>query len=108
MAIKKDYTIETEDNSYGDITELDWYKESKERLHKGGIIRVLRNNKNLSQGELGKQLGITSKYVSDLEHGRRAISLKIAKKLAGFFNRNIERFLPLQNDFPGFRDAKDG
>jgi len=32
MAIKKDYTIETEDNSYGDITELDWYKESKERL----------------------------------------------------------------------------
>jgi DNA-binding XRE family transcriptional regulator len=94
-ALKKDYTIELEDSTYVDVTETDWYAESQNRLRHGGLVRLLRSHKNISQGDLGKQLKVTSKYVSDLENGRRNISLKMAKKLAEFFNRKPERFLPV-------------
>lgn len=94
-ALMKDYTIESEDDSYIDVTQTDWYKESKNRLHHGGLIQLLRTHRNMSQGDLGEQLGVTSKYVSDLEHSRRSVSLKMAKKLSEIFGRKPERFLPL-------------
>jgi DNA-binding XRE family transcriptional regulator len=94
-ALKKDYTIESEDNTYIDVTKTDWYAESQNRLRHGGLIRLLRGHKSISQGDLGKQLNVTSKYVSDLENGRRSVSLKMAKKLADFFGRKPERFLPM-------------
>jgi DNA-binding XRE family transcriptional regulator len=94
-ALKSDYTIEFEDNTYVDLKKTDWYLESQKRLRHGGLIRLLRGHKNISQGELAKRLDVTSKYVSDLENGRRPVSLKLAKKLAAFFGRKPERFLPL-------------
>lgn len=94
-ALKKDYTIELEDNTYIDVTRTEWYAESQNRLRHGGLIRLLRGHKNISQGDLGKKLHVTSKYISDLENGRRSVSLKMAKKLAEFFNRKPERFLPM-------------
>lgn len=95
-ALKKDYTIESEDDSFVDVTTTDWYKKSQDRLRHGGLIRILRNHKNMPQGALGKRLDVTGKYVSDLENGRRAVSLKMAKKLAVVFGRKPERFLPLE------------
>jgi DNA-binding XRE family transcriptional regulator len=95
QALKKDYVIESEDDSYVDVTKTDWYAESQNRLRHGGLIRMLRSRVNMSQGTLGKRLNVTSKYVSDLENGRRAVSLKMAKKLAEIFDRKAERFLPL-------------
>jgi DNA-binding XRE family transcriptional regulator len=77
------------------VTKTDWYKDSQNRLRKGGLVRMLRTHRDMSQGDLGKVLGVTSKYVSDLEHGRRAVSLKIAQKLSKVFERKLERFLPL-------------
>jgi len=94
-AIRNDYTIESEDDSYIDVTSTNWYKKSRDRLRHGGLIRLLRSHKNMSQGDLCKLLGVTSKYVSDLEHGRRPVSVKMAKKLADVFGRKPERFLPL-------------
>jgi DNA-binding XRE family transcriptional regulator len=94
-ALKRDYTIELEDNTYVDVTKTDWYAESQSRLRHGGLIHLLRGHKNISQGALGKQLNVTGKYVSDLENGRRSVSLKMAKKLAEFFGRKPERFLPV-------------
>jgi DNA-binding XRE family transcriptional regulator len=94
-ALKRDYTIELEDTAYVDVTKTDWYAESQNRLRHGGLIRLLRGHKNISQGNLGKKLQVTGKYISDLENGRRPVSLKMAKKLAEFFNRKPERFLPV-------------
>jgi Helix-turn-helix. len=71
------------------------YKNAENHLRNGGIIPILRSHKNMSQGDLGKLLGVTSKYINDMEHGRRAVSLKMAKKLSVIFNRRTERFLPL-------------
>jgi DNA-binding XRE family transcriptional regulator len=95
-AIKKDYVIELEDTTYVEVTKTDWYAESQNRLRHGGLIRMLRNHINISQGTLGKRLNVTGKYVSDLESGRRSVSLKMAGKLAEVFGRKPERFLPLE------------
>jgi DNA-binding XRE family transcriptional regulator len=95
-ALEKDYIIESKDDSFIDVTQADWYRNSQNRLHHGGLIRLLRSHSGMSQGTLGKKLEVTSKYVSDLEHGRRAVSLKMAKKLAKVFGRKPERFLPLE------------
>ena len=95
QAIQKDYVIESEDNSYVDVTKVGWYKESQNRLRHGGLVQILRTHKDMSQGGLSELLGVTSKYVSDLEHGRRAVSLKMAKKLSKVFDRKPERFLSL-------------
>ncbi len=94
-ALKKDYTIELEDNTYVDVTRTHWYSKAEKDLRHGGLVQLLRSHKKMSQGDLGKLLGITGKYVSDLEHGRRPVSVKMAQKLAGVFGRKPERFLPL-------------
>jgi DNA-binding XRE family transcriptional regulator len=95
-ALEKDYIIESKDDSFIDVTKTDWYKNSQDRLRHGGLIKLLRSHANMSQGALGNKLEVTSKYVSDLEHGRRSVSLKMAKKLAEIFGRKPERFLPLE------------
>jgi DNA-binding XRE family transcriptional regulator len=94
-ALRKDYVIESENSSFVDVTRTDWYKESQKRLRSGGLIRLLRSHRNMSQGDLAEHLDVTSKYVSDLEQGRRAVSLKMAKKLSAVFERKAERFLSL-------------
>ena len=94
-AVKKDYVIELEDDSYVDVSKTSWYKKSQAHLRHGGLIPILRNNIGMSQNDLGKKLDVTCKYVSDLEHGRRSVSIKMAKKLGEIFNRSPERFLPL-------------
>jgi DNA-binding XRE family transcriptional regulator len=96
-AMKEDYTIESADDSYTDVTESDWYKQSQHRLRRGGLIQLLRGHKGLSQADLGKLLDVTGKYVSDLEHGRRPVSVKVARKLGAIFERRPERFLPLED-----------
>jgi DNA-binding XRE family transcriptional regulator len=94
-ALKKDYTIELEDDTYTDVTKTDWYSKAQKHLRRGGLVQLLRSHKGMSQGDLGKALGITSKYVSDIEHGRRPVSVKMAQKLSVVFGRRPERFLPL-------------
>ncbi|WP_370446661.1 helix-turn-helix domain-containing protein [Oceanispirochaeta sp. M1] len=32
-------------------------------------------------------------YISDMEHGRKNISLPVAKKLAIYFNRSVNRYI---------------
>jgi plasmid maintenance system antidote protein VapI len=99
-ALNRDYTITTQDDSFTDVTKSSWYKESQKRLRHGGLIRILRTNADMSQNDLGKALNVTCKYVSDLEQGRRPVSIKMAKKLGEVFKRNPERFLPLDNQRP--------
>lgn len=77
------------------MTQTVWYSKAQKHLRRGGLVRLLRNNRGMSQGDLGKSLGITSKYVSDMEHGRKPVSVKMAQKLSVVFDRKPERFLLL-------------
>ena len=74
--------------------ETDWYKDIKKKMKPGDYIRIDRQNKNLTQAELGKLIVNTSRqYISDIENGRRVVSLKLAKELAKIFDRSFERYL---------------
>lgn len=60
----------------------------------GKYLRIYRENKGLTQIQLGKALGgIPRQHISNMENGHRAISLKMARKLSTFLGAPIERFL---------------
>lgn len=77
-----------------DITETEWYQEMEKRRKPGTTVKIYRQNVKMTQKELGEQLGGFSKqYISDIENGRRNISLDVAKKLSVLFKKSIERFI---------------
>ena len=51
----------------------------------GSTIRALRAQRNVSQEKLALETGIGRRYMSDIENGRRNVSLETIEKLAGFF-----------------------
>jgi transcriptional regulator with XRE-family HTH domain len=55
---------------------------------------VYRQLHNLTQEELGKELGSFSRQnISNIENGHRQISKTVAKKLAAIFDVSVEKFL---------------
>jgi len=59
----------------------------------GEYIKIYRSNQQMSQVELGKQLGVTNAFICDLEKNRRGVSKEMAKKLAKLFGTSTDRFL---------------
>ncbi len=51
----------------------------------GKALRALRAQKGISQEKLALETGIGRRYMSDIENGRRNVSLEIIEKLADFF-----------------------
>lgn len=51
----------------------------------GIALRNLRTQKGISQEKLALETGIGRRYMSDIENGRRNVSLEIIEKLADFF-----------------------
>ena len=44
-------------------------------------LKAARNKRNLTQKELGKQIGVTEQFIFFLEKGQRRPSIEVAKKL---------------------------
>ena len=59
----------------------------------GRLIRGGRTREGWTQVELAKRLGVSKSVVSDLEHGRRPISKKMAAKLGEVFGSTPLVFL---------------
>lgn len=55
----------------------------------GITLKALRAEKGVSQEKLALSTGIDRRYMSDIENGRRNVSLEIVGKLAAFFEINI-------------------
>ncbi len=90
----QDVEVVTEDEETVNIFETDWFHNIQKQITPGDILRISRENANMTQSELGEKLGkVTRQKVSDMEHNRRSISKDIAKKLSQIFNVPIERFL---------------
>lgn len=84
------------EDEYIEITESDWYKEIKSKSTPGDAMRLYRNNHQLTQAQLGEKLGhIPRQLISNMERGRRSISLTTAKKLSAIFSVSASRFLDL-------------
>ena len=89
-----DVEIVDENEEMIDFLSSDWFKKTTDSLTSGEVVKIYRENLNLTQEQLGKQLGkFTRQNISDIELGRRSISKEVAKKLSAFFNVNVERFI---------------
>jgi len=88
--------IYEEEEEYVEVTESDWYKEIKAETTPGDAMRIYRKNQQLTQAQLGEKLGkVPRQIVSNMECGKRTISLTTAKKLSVIFNVPASRFLDL-------------
>jgi DNA-binding XRE family transcriptional regulator len=56
-------------------------------------LRGLRGKEDITQAGLAAQLGISQNMVSDMESGKRNISLKMAKRIGEKFNLPYKVFL---------------
>jgi len=74
-------------------TESEWFKQLNSETTPGHVIHIYRENLGLSQAELGKKIGKSLQYISDLENNRRNISINVAKKLAEIFEISIARLI---------------
>lgn len=59
----------------------------------GGMLRGLRGKEGITQAELAQRVGITQNMVSDMESGRRAISVSMAKRIGAEFKVPYKMFL---------------
>ncbi|MEA1922673.1 MAG: helix-turn-helix transcriptional regulator [Pseudomonadota bacterium] len=87
---------EDDGNDLIKVTDSDWYQNTKTKSTPGDALRIYRENHNLTQKQLGEKLGhVQRQIISNMERGKRTISLATAKKLAAIFNVPANRFLDL-------------
>jgi DNA-binding XRE family transcriptional regulator len=85
---------EKEDLQKEDIFETEWYKNIKKEMTPGEYMKIYRQNRQMTQAQLGELLGgLPRQHISNMESGKRAISVNIAKKLSKIFNVPIDRFI---------------
>ncbi len=88
--------LSEDDDECVEVTETAWYKETRGTISPGDVMHIYRKNQQMTQAQLGERLGgLPRQTVSNMERGRRAISLAIAKKLAAVFDVPASRFLSL-------------
>jgi DNA-binding XRE family transcriptional regulator len=86
--------VEDDGDNLVDAFETQWYKGVKEKMTPGAYLRIYRENKGLTQLQLGEALGeIPRQHISNMEHGSRSISLKMARKLSSLLGVPIEKFI---------------
>lgn len=84
---KKEVRIEKFERSVLTTKERVYYSKFKDRLYE------LRKSKNLTQGELGRELGITGNTIGMYEQGKNMPIYEILIKLADFFKVSIDYLL---------------
>ncbi len=86
--------IPDEEDEKLDIFETEWYKNIKEKLTPGKNMRIYRQDRGMTQKELGELLGgIPRQHISNIERGIRPISKKVALKLSKIFNTSVGKFI---------------
>ncbi len=82
------------DDELVDVFQTDWYKSTKKKMTPGTYMKIYRENKNMTQTELGKALGgLPRQHISNMENGVRPISKKTALKLSKLFGVSVEKFI---------------
>ena len=68
------------------------------RIRFGKAVRYRRNELEISQEELAERANLHRTYISDLERGRRNISLENIEKLAKALNLSISELIQRVDD----------
>jgi DNA-binding XRE family transcriptional regulator len=74
-------------------TEMDWYREMREKETPGDTLRFYRKLHNMTQEELAAQLGVTKQKISNMERNAKPISRKTAYQLSETFRISPGRFI---------------
>ena len=86
--------VEEDDDELVDVTDTDWYKTIKKSTLPSENMKIYRELHGMTQAELGEKLGgLPRQHISNMENGKRAISLNVAKKLAKIFDVPVDRFV---------------
>lgn len=59
----------------------------------GKRVRKLRNQKKISQEKFANEIGIDRTYMTDIENGKRNVSLAIIEKIAKGFGVSVSELL---------------
>ena len=86
--------VPQEEDEKLNVFETDWYKHTKAKLTPGKNLRIYRQNRGMTQQELGALLGnVPRQHISNMENGTRSISKKVALKLSKIFETSVEKFI---------------
>jgi transcriptional regulator with XRE-family HTH domain len=61
----------------------------------GGALSALRESEGESLAQFAERLGVTRMHLSDIEHGRRTVSLERAARFAAALSQNEAQFVRL-------------
>lgn len=64
----------------------------KHRAELGKRIRALRLEKNIKQGDLARELGVTQTNLCNIEHGKTACIFDVAEKISEKLGIPIDEF----------------
>lgn len=92
LILLDDYRVHDDDEDTLSIEEafVDLYKDIGKPAM---LLRGFRKRDELTQIQLAKKLGTTQSAIAEMENGQRKIGLKMAKKIADFFNTNYKEFI---------------
>ncbi|MBI5346289.1 MAG: helix-turn-helix transcriptional regulator [Chlamydiae bacterium] len=87
----KKTTLQNKEQTYN---WRDVYAKKLEHDSESGIyLRGVRNREGLTQVQLAKKLGISQHHISEMEHGKRLIGKKMAKRLSKVLKAEYRMFL---------------
>lgn len=76
---------------------IPWRESARPEIEKysetGSMVRAGRFKAGLTQKALAEQLDILPRHVSEMEHGKRSVSKKMAQKLSKVLNLDYRIFL---------------
>lgn len=92
LILLEDYRVRDDDEDTLSI------EEAFGNLYKGigkpaMLLKGFRKRDELTQAELAKKLGTTQSAIAEMENGQRKIGLKMAKKIAVFFDTDYKEFI---------------
>src|SRR5699024_2630698 len=72
--------------------------DKKLRVHIGSKIKEFRKRKNITQGELGKLVGVKNNTISAYERGVISTDQDVLFKLSDVLEVNLDEFFPQRED----------
>ena len=80
--------------TWHNVLDAPLYESEPPAMGPGAWLRFFRQDKGLSQAELGWKLGgVSRQNVSNMEYGRRPISRRMALKLSAYFGVSVDKFI---------------
>lgn len=77
----------------------------------GSAIRNIRKQRGLTQENLAIESKVDRRYLSDVENGRRNVSLEVIERLCSYFDMPVSSFLryaeQIENNFCSLDELRD-